>query len=81
MFVRLGLYGDDLDARLFTARWERVRGARAIVDPKLASGEWTSRRRSTSSRRSRASRARAAQAAVNGIALGPGYVIAYTVGR
>ena len=32
MFVRLGLYGDDLDARLFTARWERVRGARAIVD-------------------------------------------------
>ena len=28
MFVRLGLYGDDLDARLFTARWERVRGAR-----------------------------------------------------
>ncbi|MDQ6639864.1 MAG: DUF885 domain-containing protein, partial [Pseudomonadota bacterium] len=41
MFVRLGLYGDDLDARLFTARWERVRGARAIVDPKLASGEWT----------------------------------------
>ncbi|MEO7117286.1 MAG: DUF885 family protein, partial [Caldimonas sp.] len=41
MFVRLGLYGDGLDARLFTARWERVRGARATVDPKLASGEWT----------------------------------------
>ena len=41
MFVRLGLYGNDLDARLFTARWERVRGARAIVDPKLASGEWS----------------------------------------
>ena len=41
MLVRLGLYGDGLDARLFTARWERVRGARAIVDPKLASGEWS----------------------------------------
>src|SRR5262249_16377083 len=39
MFLRLGLFGDDLDARLFIARWERVRGARAIVDPKLASGE------------------------------------------
>ena len=36
-----GLYGDGLDARLFTARWERVRGARAIVDRKLAAGEWT----------------------------------------
>ena len=43
MFVRLGLYGSDLDPRLFTARWERVRGARAIVDPKLASGEWSFR--------------------------------------
>ncbi|MBC5816428.1 MAG: DUF885 family protein, partial [Candidatus Eremiobacteraeota bacterium] len=43
MFVRLGLYGDDLDGRLYTARWERVRGARATVDPKLASGEWTYR--------------------------------------
>jgi hemoglobin-like flavoprotein len=41
MLVRLGLYGDGLDARLYTARWERVRGARAIVDPKLASGEWS----------------------------------------
>jgi hypothetical protein len=41
MLVRLGLYGDGLDARLFNARWERVRGARAIVDVKLASGEWS----------------------------------------
>ncbi|HYB64898.1 MAG TPA: DUF885 family protein, partial [Steroidobacteraceae bacterium] len=41
MFVRLGLFGDDLDGRLEVARWERVRGARAVVDPKLAGGEWT----------------------------------------
>ena len=81
MFVRLGLYGDDLDARLFTARWERVRGARAIVDPKLASGEWTIAEAvdffvaQTGFTRS------ASEAAVDGIALGPGYVISYTVGR
>jgi uncharacterized protein (DUF885 family) len=34
MFVRLGLYGNHLDGRLYTARWERVRGARAIIDAK-----------------------------------------------
>jgi uncharacterized protein (DUF885 family) len=39
--VQLGLYGDDLDGRYYTAQWERVRGARAIVDPELASGEWS----------------------------------------
>jgi len=44
MFVRLGLYGDDLDGRLAVARWEWVRGARAVVDPELASGEWTCER-------------------------------------
>src|SRR6202045_133358 len=26
MFVQLGLFGDDLDARYFTAQWERVHG-------------------------------------------------------
>jgi uncharacterized protein (DUF885 family) len=41
MFVRLGLYGERRDGRLMTARWERVRGARAICDPRLASGEWS----------------------------------------
>ena len=39
----MGLYGENLDPRLFVARWERVRGARAVVDPKLATGEWTYR--------------------------------------
>jgi uncharacterized protein (DUF885 family) len=81
MFVRLGLYGGDLDGRLFTARWERVRGARAIVDPKLASGEWSyDQAVEFFAKQTRYSK-EAAQAAVAGIATGPGYVIAYTVGR
>jgi len=81
MFVRLGLYGDDLDARLYTARWERVRGARAIVDAKLASGEWSYRRASDFFARQSNFTKEAADAAVAGIATGPGYVISYTVGR
>jgi uncharacterized protein (DUF885 family) len=81
MFVRLGLYGDRLDARLFTARWERVRGARAIVDPKLASGEWSVAQAVDFFEAQSGFTRAAAQAAVDGIALGPGYVISYTVGR
>ncbi len=81
MFVRLGLYGSDLDPRLFTARWERVRGARAIVDPKLASGEWSFRQAADFYARESGFAQKAADAAVSGIATNPGYVIAYTVGR
>jgi uncharacterized protein (DUF885 family) len=81
MFVRLGLFGDDLDARLFTARWERVRGARAIVDAKLASGDWTYRQAADFFAKQSGFTKEAADAAVAGIALGPGSVIAYTVGR
>jgi len=81
MFVRLGLYGGNLDGRLHTARWERLRGARAIVDPKLASGEWSYDQAvdffATQTRYSKED----AEAAVAGIAVGPGYFIAYTVGR
>jgi uncharacterized protein (DUF885 family) len=81
MFVRLGLYGSDLDGRLFTARWERVRGARAIVDPKLASGEWSYDQAVEFFANQTSYSKEAAQAAVAGIATGPGYVIAYTAGR
>ncbi len=81
MFVRLGLYGDDLDARLFTARWERVRGARAIVDGKIASGEWNVAQAATFFEAQSGFTKEASEAAVAGIALQPGYVIAYTVGR
>jgi len=81
MFVRLGLYGDDLDARLFTARWERVRGARVIVDVKLASGEWTVAQAAKFFEEQSGFTKSASEAAVAGYALRPGYVLNYTVGR
>jgi uncharacterized protein (DUF885 family) len=81
MFVRLGLYAQDLDARLFTARWERVRGARAIVDPMLATGRWTFKQAVQFFAEQAGFAPQAAEAAVAGIATQPGYVIAYTAGR
>jgi uncharacterized protein (DUF885 family) len=81
MFVQLGLYGDDLDGRYYTAQWERVRGARAIVDPMLASGQWTYRQAADFFAEQTGFPKGAADAAVAGIALNPGYVISYTAGR
>jgi uncharacterized protein (DUF885 family) len=81
MFVRLGMYGDDLDARLYTARWERVRGARAVVDPKLASGEWSLEQAVTFFEAQSGFTHEASVEAVHSFALQPGYVIAYTAGR
>ena len=81
MFLRLGLYGDDLDARLYIARWERVRGARVIVDVKLASGEWTLAQAAEFFEAQSGFTRSASEAAVAGYALEPGYVLAYTVGR
>jgi hypothetical protein len=82
MFWQLGLYGDhDLDARYDAAQWERVRGARAIVDPELASGAWSYERAVTFFADQTGFPLQQAQAAVAGIALDPGYVISYTVGR
>jgi len=81
MFVALGLYGDDLDARYYTAQWERVRGARAVVDAKLAAGEMSETQAARYFAAETGFSAAAAKAAVDGIALSPGYVISYTVGR
>jgi uncharacterized protein (DUF885 family) len=81
MFVQLGLFGDDLDARYFTAQWERVRGARAIVDPKLASGEWSADQAAKFFAHETGFTEQQSKEAIAGIALGPGYVIAYTAGR
>jgi uncharacterized protein (DUF885 family) len=81
MFVRLGLYGDHLDGRLFTARWERVRGARAIIDAKLATQEWTYPQAVDFFAAQTAFTHDAAEAAVAALALGPGYGLTYTVGR
>jgi hypothetical protein len=81
LFVQLGMYGDDLDARYYTAQWERVRGARAIVDGKLASGEWSYQKAVDFFAQNAGFTVEDSKAAVAGIALGPGYVIAYTAGR
>jgi hypothetical protein len=81
LFVQLGLFGDDLDARYFTAQWERVRGARAIVDPELASGAWSVDQAVKFFAHETGFSTEQAKAAISGIALGPGYVIAYTAGR
>src|SRR5271163_2261781 len=81
LFVQLGLYGDDLDARYFVAQWERVRGARAIVDPQLASGAWNVDQAVEFFAHETGFSPAQAKEAVAGIALGPGAVIAYTAGR
>ncbi len=81
LFVQLGLYGDDLDGRYYTAQWERVRGARAIVDPELASGAWSVEQAIQFFAHQTGFSSEQAKAAIAGIALGPGYVIAYTAGR
>jgi uncharacterized protein (DUF885 family) len=81
LFVQLGLFGDGLDARYFTAQWERVRGARAVVDPALASGAWSFEQAVEFFAQETGFSPEQAKASVAGIALGPGYVIAYTVGR
>jgi uncharacterized protein (DUF885 family) len=81
LFVQLGLYGDDLDGRYFTAQWERVRGARAIVDPELASGAWSVDRAVRFFGHETGFSAEQSKAAIAGIALNPGQMIAYTAGR
>jgi uncharacterized protein (DUF885 family) len=82
MFWQLGLYGSqDLDARYDAAQWERVRGARAIVDPELASGDWSYDKAAKFFAEQTGFPESQAKEAVAGIALGPGYVISYTVGR
>jgi uncharacterized protein (DUF885 family) len=81
LFVQLGLFSDDLDGRYFTAQWERVRGARAIVDPELASGAWSVDRAVQFFAHETGFSPEQAKAAIAGIALNPGQMIAYTAGR
>jgi uncharacterized protein (DUF885 family) len=81
MFVRLGLYGQHLDGRLQAARWERVRGARAVCDAELASGEWKYAQAVDFFARETGFTHEQAEASVASIALGPGYFIAYSVGK
>jgi hypothetical protein len=81
LFAQLGLFSDNLDGRYFTAQWERVRGARAIVDPELASGDWSVDQAVSFFARETGFSPEQAKAAIAGIALNPGQMIAYTAGR
>jgi uncharacterized protein (DUF885 family) len=81
MFVRLGLYGDHLDGRLCVARWERVRGARAVLDAMLSTGDWTFPQAVDFFAAQTAFTHDASEAAVAALALNPGYGFTYTVGR
>ena len=81
MFVNLGLFGDRLDGRYYVAQWERVRGARATVDTELASGAWSYERAVSFFEREAGFPEEAAKAQVAEIALDPGSLISYTVGR
>jgi uncharacterized protein (DUF885 family) len=81
MFVALWLYAGGLDGRYDVAQWERVRGARAVVDANLASGTMTEPQAVTYFAAQTGFSKEAAKATVDYIALSPGFVIAYTVGR
>ncbi|MGB7168065.1 MAG: DUF885 domain-containing protein [Acidobacteriaceae bacterium] len=81
LFVQLGLYGDNLDGRYYTAQWERVRGARASVDPELASGDWSVDQAVQFFAQETGFSPAQAKEAIAGIALSPGGVISYTAGR
>jgi hypothetical protein len=74
--VQLRLYREDLDGRYYTAPWERVRGARAIVDPELASGARSIDHAVQFFAHETGFSMEQATAAIAGIAFGQGYVIA-----
>ncbi|MBV8726756.1 MAG: DUF885 domain-containing protein [Candidatus Eremiobacteraeota bacterium] len=78
---QLGLYGDDLDGRYAVAQFERLRGARAIVDAKLATGEWPFAQALQWFQTNAGVDAETARGEVSRHALGPGQAFDYAVGR
>jgi uncharacterized protein (DUF885 family) len=81
LLERDGLYGNDLDGRYAVAQFERLRGARAIVDTKLATGEWSFERAVTWFQANAGVDAATAQGEVSRFALGPGQAFDYAVGK
>ncbi len=81
MLTQLGLYGADLDPRLDVAQWERIRGARAIVDVGLATGDLDFDAGVTFFAQQTGSTRSEAESEVASFAQDPVYVISYTVGR
>ncbi|MFY9739493.1 MAG: DUF885 domain-containing protein, partial [Candidatus Cybelea sp.] len=81
LLERDGLYGNDLDGRYAVAQFERLRGARAIVDTKLATGEWSFERAVAWFEANAGVDRATAQGEVSRFALGPGQAFDYAVGK
>ncbi len=81
LLERDGLYGADLDGRYAVAQFERLRGARAIVDTKLASGAWTFEQSVKWFERNAGVDTDTALGEVSRFALGPGQAFDYAVGK
>jgi uncharacterized protein (DUF885 family) len=81
MLVRLGLFEAHLDGPLAMARWKRVRGARAVVDVRLADDEWTYEQSVNFFAAQTGFTKDQSEASVASIALAPGYFMAYSVGK
>lgn len=81
MLDRMGLYGNDLDGRYGIAQFERLRGARAVVDAKLATGAWTLDEAIKWFQDNAGVDKDTAQGEVRRFALGPGQAYDYAVGK
>ncbi|HVR47355.1 MAG TPA: DUF885 domain-containing protein [Candidatus Binatia bacterium] len=81
LLERDGLYGSDLDGRYAVAQFERLRGARAIVDTKLATGAWTFEQSVKWFQANAGVDADTALGEVSRFALGPGQAFDYAVGK
>ena len=78
---REGLYGNNLDGPYAVAQFERLRGARAIVDVKLATGAMTYEQAIAWFKDAAGVDADTAQGEVSRFALGPGQAYDYAVGK
>jgi uncharacterized protein (DUF885 family) len=81
LLERDGLYGNDLDGRYAVAQFERLRGARAIVDTKLATGAWTYDQAIAWFAQNAGVDQATATGEVSRFALGPGQAFDYAVGK
>jgi uncharacterized protein (DUF885 family) len=81
LLERDGLYGNDLDGRYAVAQFERLRGARAIVDTKLATGAWTFDQSVKWFTQNAGVDSETALGEVSRFALGPGQAFDYAVGK
>lgn len=81
LLQRQGLYGDNLDGRYAVEQFERLRGARAVLDAKLATGEWTFEQGLKWFKDNAGVDDETATGEVSRHALGPGQAFDYAVGR